>query len=371
LRPEQRLSPAETHDLIEAYLVKFLLPEESNFTFYLAMRQEVESSFAGWRDTLMWADDLSRALEHSEGSRRNPFVAGTTADHTAAIVREIGNHFGRFQQQECQSMKNTLFELEFKGTGRVLLSDFYRVGLEGAWNFAERADYLRHIGALDDSDERHPALIIPNYVSSHANCVGSSSFFAACCRNECDNLMGHLERELAAPLVRAEQIVGVVSGLPSETVDAPRSLSAVLLSRLEAIAEDHGGRVPLHGRLFAQWMHHAYPRECPFPQGRGQLSPEEWEAASGQDAVLPDADLEAFVGKMAAVGNASKAEELPWDVVEEVLGQHVETRIAYRVLSWRQVAALLALTSLAVPFVHIYNALTASLQSSKDEKHMV
>ncbi|OLP24478.1 hypothetical protein AK812_SmicGene48940, partial [Symbiodinium microadriaticum] len=23
---------------------------------------------------------------------------------------------------------------------------------------------------------------------------------------------------------------------------------------------------PLHGRLFAQWMHYAFPHECPYPQ---------------------------------------------------------------------------------------------------------
>ena len=27
--------------------------------------------------------------------------------------------------------------------------------------------------------------------------------------------------------------------------------------------------MPLHGRLFAQWMHHAFPRHCPFPHVSG------------------------------------------------------------------------------------------------------
>ena len=27
--------------------------------------------------------------------------------------------------------------------------------------------------------------------------------------------------------------------------------------------------VPLHGRLFAQWMHYAFPRHCPFPHVSG------------------------------------------------------------------------------------------------------
>ena len=34
---------------------------------------------------------------------------------------------------------------------------------------------------------------------------------------------------------------------------------------MEQVASHHGGKVPLHGRLFAQWLHHAFPRECPYP----------------------------------------------------------------------------------------------------------
>ena len=61
----------------------------------------------------------------------------------------------------------------------------------------------------------------------------------------------------------------VVSGLQSDTVHAPRNLSGALLSRLGQIAELDGGQVPLHGRLFAHWLHHAYPRECSFPHANG------------------------------------------------------------------------------------------------------
>ena len=32
------------------------------------------------------------------------------------------------------------------------------------------------------------------------------------------------------------------------------------------------GTVPLHGRLFAQWVHHASPRECPLPSHCGKRS---------------------------------------------------------------------------------------------------
>ena len=55
----------------------------------------------------------------------------------------------------------------------------------------------------------------------------------------------------------------VVAALPSSSVPANRDLSAVMRSHLNRIAANNGGVVPLHGRLFVQWLHHVYPRECP------------------------------------------------------------------------------------------------------------
>merc|ERR1719181_238746 len=54
--------------------------------------------------------------------------------------------------------------------------------------------------------------------------------------------------------------------------DEPPHLTSGLLSQLEQIAKNHGGLVPLHGRLFAQWLHYVFPRECPFPHKIGAVS---------------------------------------------------------------------------------------------------
>jgi len=63
----------------------------------------------------------------------------------------------------------------------------------------------------------------------------------------------------------------------SSTYDTPpRHLPSQLEDKLYEVAARHGGRVPLHGRLFAQWMHFAFPLECPYPQvieRNGALSP--------------------------------------------------------------------------------------------------
>merc|ERR1719401_1088464 len=61
--------------------------------------------------------------------------------------------------------------------------------------------------------------------------------------------------------------------IPSATVPSNRTIAPWLQVRLEEVAKHHGGLVPLHGRLFAQWLHYAYPRECQFPHIAGAINP--------------------------------------------------------------------------------------------------
>merc|ERR1719273_1646743 len=101
------------------------------------------------------------------------------------------------------------------------------------------------------------------------------------------------------------------------------------LRRLGQIAELHGGQVPLHGRLFAQWMHHAYPRECSFPHVIGasnRMSPSEWmdihdidsaEASEQEMALLVNVD------DVDAMSLEAKREALPWTMTEELVAGHV------------------------------------------------
>merc|ERR1719197_2419944 len=104
---------------------------------------------------------------------------------------------------------------------------------------------------------------------------------------------------MGGPSAKPGQIADVVAGLPSDTVDAPRLVKATQLQRLEEIAAQHGGSVPLHGRLFAQWMHHMYPRECPFPhlsETTTPISPDEWIKKAGSSEAT-DAEMEQYTMK--------------------------------------------------------------------------
>ena len=100
-------------------------------------------------------------------------------------------------------------------------------------------------------------MIIPNFLSGPSNCETPSNFYSVCCIDECEHLLSQVEVVIARPSATALRLVEVISELQSGTVEAPRNLSSVQVDLLSQITTHHGGQVPLHGRLFAQWMHHA------------------------------------------------------------------------------------------------------------------
>merc|ERR1719225_1718693 len=71
--------------------------------------------------------------------------------------------------------------------------------------------------------------------------------------------MHEFERNIRAPFASPEQILQVVQQATSSEV------SAELVSKLHGISEHNSGEVPLHGRLFAHWLHLAFPLDCSFP----------------------------------------------------------------------------------------------------------
>jgi hypothetical protein len=236
--------------------------------------------YPSWPDTKKFLRDMRKKVMYAEGDHSKTAVATFPArqptNHvfTPALVtrvlEEVHENYGVFQDSECKQMKNDLLKHGDPATGLVSLSSFYQAALEhGSQLYSESKEYLRELGALVETDPRHPLVIVPNYITSKTNCISTSSLHSICCINECESLLGHLEVEISSPEAEPKRIAELVANLPSSTVQTPRSLSQVLLSRLEEIAKGHGGTVPLHGRLFAQWMHHAFPRECPYPHVSG------------------------------------------------------------------------------------------------------
>lgn len=369
LEQDSLLSPQDSGMLLRAYEMRFLLAEHGlhNET-YEVMSREVKEYYEPWEELTMWADDMFVTVEWDQ-SRVNPFASHGTYESVETVVREMGERYHSFQQAECETLKDVLVAQEYRGTGRVLLKDYYAYGFNTEFKFWESPNYLRTLGALDETDPKHPALIIPNFYASRANCVGSSNFYFACCQDECAGLMTRLEAHVAAPLAPPEQIAQFIANLPSDTVEAPRNLSMSMVSRLEDIAKLHDGQVPLHGRLFAQWMHHSYPRECAQPHSGIAITIDDFEKEFGEDAALSEASLQMHVRRQQRVKH-EKAEDLPWSSQEELLSVHkVGTRSGSNDY-WRIALGLVGILSVVVPLVRSSKAALHASQASSSEKNL-
>merc|ERR1719231_965661 len=81
--------------------------------------------------------------------------------------------------------------------------------------------------------------------------------------------MNQIEDSVQAPMASPDDILKPLINMTTFDDDEPPKLSGSLRAQLQRIAETHGGKLPLHGRLFAQWLHYVFPRECPFPHKVG------------------------------------------------------------------------------------------------------
>lgn len=161
-------------------------------------------------------------------------------------------------------MREELVSLS-NGEGRVPLSKFYSYYDDAVFQFTESIDYLRAIGALEEPAWGEPRVRLANYMSGPSNCIATSAFYSVCCISDCSHLMHEIEGLVKSPIATAAQLLAIVSNMSSSTVDAPRVLSGNLIQKLGEIASRHDGTIPIHGRLFAQWLHMVFPNECPYP----------------------------------------------------------------------------------------------------------
>jgi hypothetical protein len=276
-----------------------------------------------------------------------PTMTSISFDEVLPIVQDIGEHYSVVYDNECANMKKQLLNIESKKPGRVRLTDFYKVTLNGGvWEFNEKIGYLRAFGALDESDPKTPLVVIPNYMGGKQNCLTASGYYALCCRNECEEMMESMERSVVASTAYPSQILSLVEDLSSR-INGNKTLPLPMIDRLERVALLNGGKVPLHGRLFAQWMHHMFPRECAYPHESGTtaaMTPDEWMKETGhEESTASTEEMLEHVrqdtcrftpvgiscgqrkGLLAKASQASTSEEddtdqdLPWSEKEELL----------------------------------------------------
>lgn len=200
---------------------------------------------------------------------------------------------------------------------------------------------MRHTGLLDETDAANPSIIVPNYIDAPSQFIATSDTFALTCIDECDQVMVQLEDKIGAPYATPDRIASVVAGISSATQsERPEGFSPMELLRLEQIAQQDSGRdgtrlVSLHGRLFAQWLHHAYPRECPYPhastEGIELLLPSEFNRIRGDSDAAYASSLEKQMyadGPLSSLTGSSEgdSDELPWDPTEELLAPRINPK---------------------------------------------
>eukprot|EP00747_Dinoflagellata_sp_TGD_P092956 gnl/TRDRNA2_/TRDRNA2_165589_c3_seq3.p1 gnl/TRDRNA2_/TRDRNA2_165589_c3~~gnl/TRDRNA2_/TRDRNA2_165589_c3_seq3.p1 ORF type:complete len:599 (-),score=117.32 gnl/TRDRNA2_/TRDRNA2_165589_c3_seq3:87-1697(-) len=270
--------------VLDAYMVSWMIGDDKEtIDILLRNRSLLEDSFPHWnmlssfargRVTLM---NYERRKQPKAGSGAATLNRRFSFHDTHQMVADITHNFGSFWESECVSMKSQLVDMDPDGDGRVPLSKFYGSALESEWRFGESEAYLRDLGVLDESSMwKGKQVIIPNYIQAASNCIVSTPHYLVCCANECEGILGEVEAMIGQPAATPEQILSAVANVTVETSDLterpPLNLQGALKKQLEQIAAAHGGQVPLHGRLFSQWLHYVYPQECPFPHKQGVAS---------------------------------------------------------------------------------------------------
>jgi len=322
---EVSLAISQVGKVIGAYLVHWFVGDDFESVSVLLKNQSLlEMSIPHWDKLVAMGVGQARALQYrrralpraalEEGSSRpghNAFVQRFSFEDMHRIVGSITKSFASFWESECQTMKQALVDMDTQHTGRVPLSKFYGSALDSEWRFGESETYLRELGALDETSAREKQVMIPNYIQGASNCIVSSTHYLVCCVNECEALLGELEATIGGPVASPEEILSIASTSSSISEELSPSSRGVLSDQLDKIAKAHGGRVPLHGRLFAQWLHYAFPRECQFPHKAGtatKLTPIEY----GDEYIAQEDDMKRQVLNSSDIPIEVGQAELQW-----------------------------------------------------------
>lgn len=280
LDSESMVTHEQLAKLMQGYMLRWMMGDDQEGIEVLeANRTLVEESFDDWHALAGYAEGRISAFEYqrtrrpraNEGKKTwaamQPSFSFSDAQE---IVSGITMTFGKYWETECYRVKESLMQMDYGSVGRVKLSDFHSAALDGEWRFSESKEYLRMLGALDESSNIHGArVIIPNYMQAASNCIISAPHYRVCCANECEDYLAEIEAFAKHPLATPEEILAVVKNLTRSLESGPPKVDGTLTRQLHEIARASHGRIPLHGRLFTQWLHYVFPQECPFPHKAG------------------------------------------------------------------------------------------------------
>jgi len=273
--PQQALTQKQLKSVMTDFMLYWMFGEEEAQEILKDANWEkiAETSIPHWQGVKFMVEGSVVAADHAKrtaprsGDGQTLFGDSRGFEDALDAAGRIGRGFSSFWNGQCQATKDSLVAMDITGTGRVKLSDFYGANQGGEWRFGESEAYLRELGALDETGSSKQVLIA-NYMQGASNCVVMRDHYLVCCMNECESVLSEIEQALGSPTAEVERVVSVVENMADEAGDFI-VLSEALKTRLQEVAERHGGEVPLHGRLFTQWLHYVFPHECIFPHRAG------------------------------------------------------------------------------------------------------
>lgn len=309
--------------ILETYLVQFVYASDFTVPDNEGVAVARERKSRRYRNYASVHDFYEDILDRHLGSESTAPLARVSFNETVDVAYDLGQEFHTFNEKDCVDLRKTLERAESRKAGRVRLSTFYNMTRYTHFRFGESVDYLRALGALDETDSKVPSVIISNYVLSRPNCLEASNLYVVCCRNACEDLMAHLESSISRASAAPALIADIVSKFKSNSDAEPLELSAALLGRLDEVAAHHDGEVPIHGRLFAQWMHHVFPLECPYPNIAAASL--ETPGASFHEQASEEEMRQHIEDDVCAVNWEGRIEcahevlDLPWSMTEEMI----------------------------------------------------
>jgi len=344
IAPNTQLSEEQLLEHGKAYLVRWMLGDDQDSIDMLEANQSlVYESFDDWDGLVAFLKGQINAFKfqrhHSQhhwtaSAAWTPLVPNFASTDVHQILSSVTMSFGRFWETECARVKGSLTQMDRSMVGRVKLSDFHAAALDGEWRFSESKEYLRQLGALDESSMWGPHVIIPNYMQGASNCIVSAQHYRVCCTNECEDYISEFEAHVGGPDASPEDVLQVLHNLTVSMEDRQVLIQGSLRSQLFEIARTGHGRIPLHGRLFSQWLHYVFPQECPFPHKSGTVS----SASPTQFGLEYMATAEEMT--MHAVSGLAQANETygeddwmtQWSEEEELITDHLRLKDPWKSL---------------------------------------
>lgn len=274
----QLLTEEESEKVLLAYLMvanQHVDPATSTPGSYQKWLATKHRGTASYEAKLTMVRDAVRNFEFKHRNSLSPFGHALSFETMARIASHMVDDIEKITiRGNCQNLHDTLLSHDPTRSGRVPFSAFHSIGKVGPFVLSESQEELRSLGVLDESVRGEPRVRSVNYLVHPGNCnpTFQTSFMSGCCRTACDLIMTDLEDELRSPTVSPESLLKAIENVSSlhedlddwvSTLQGPRGKS--LSERLQSIAKRNDGAVPLHGRLFAQWLHFAFPTECPHP----------------------------------------------------------------------------------------------------------